>query len=1014
MDLYEFLPKYPEIDNQLDIYSGNFNQEIYNKKEFREYKLEKVEKRPENKGELMNHQKIISRFFSVNTPYNELLLYHYMGTGKTCAMFGPIEEILSKKVYKRVYILARSKNILEKHMNELANVCTYNKYVPEAKQTSERYKRQLKKIIGIKYTFKTFYSFVKDIKLRSDSYNKKQYENCIFAIDEVHNLRLKPTKKDDRSIDIYKEMHRFLHLIKNKKVLLLSGTPMKDRPEEISNIMNLILPTNQQLPTGKKFLNEYMENGKIKEDKKEELREHFKGRISYLKINLPANLRKIYNGETFPTFTKYLKLCPDYMKSYQSKRYLEIYDNETKNEDDNDNERIVNLYSGSRQASLCVFPKEIIKEKNKNKLNKKVIKKKDKYKLQKDFVNIIKTDTKDTKDILKHIRKYSSKYYNVLKNILDDKKNKDKTFFIYSSYVNNSGLILFSKLLELFKFKKYTSGTNTDKRKRYILLTGNDTSSINKLIKKFNEPQNKNGEYIKIILGSRLVSEGLSFHNIQNVHILTGHWNFSETEQVISRAIRSFSHKDLMRNDNDVIDINIFLHVSIPKLDKEEQLNKSIDLLMYKKSEQKDISIKNIEYFIKKNAFDCELNIDRNRQLEYVDDSRDCDYEPCDYSCNNVDANSSTDYSSYNIYYNNEIQRQMIEKIKDIFNYSFYLKYDDIKNEIEKERFDIPDTSLNFILLETLQYIINTNEYMYNKYGFVNFLREDNNIYFLVNNISHNYNKLSSFYTKYPIMQVKQNFSELLSKEYYKKFDYILKELINTHDKEKLKNVPLNIQLEIIKNCIFAKIWERPENKDFREWILSIYNIKLFNNMYILYFENTLYCLKIDNIPNNIWEICDENVQKMYVEQIESEMNKFKQEYKYYGKYNNKKQFQIVDVSNNTKKESEDSREQSTGKVATSYKVEDLAVICLDLDIEIDLKLLNGSKKTNYLKFLNLSKTRMLDDKNIEKVLKIMKKSKNSVNMTDLKLFKYYCSFKKKDIIEIIKKKMEENGQIIK
>ena len=69
--------------------------------------------------------------------------------------------------------------------------------------------------------------------------------------------------------DIYKEMHRFLHLIENKKVLLLSGTPMKDRPEEISTIMNLILPTNQQLPTGKKFLNKYMENGKIKEDKKD-------------------------------------------------------------------------------------------------------------------------------------------------------------------------------------------------------------------------------------------------------------------------------------------------------------------------------------------------------------------------------------------------------------------------------------------------------------------------------------------------------------------------------------------------------------------------------------------------------------------------------------------------------------------------------------------------------------------------------------------------------------------------
>ncbi len=51
--------------------------------------------------------------------------------------------------------------------------------------------------------------------------------------------------------------HRFIHLLTNKKVLLLTGTPMKDGPQEIASLMNLILPLTQQMPTNKNFLKEY-------------------------------------------------------------------------------------------------------------------------------------------------------------------------------------------------------------------------------------------------------------------------------------------------------------------------------------------------------------------------------------------------------------------------------------------------------------------------------------------------------------------------------------------------------------------------------------------------------------------------------------------------------------------------------------------------------------------------------------------------------------------------------------
>jgi hypothetical protein len=48
MDISDFLPIYPEIDQgDIPIYDVPFNQAIYNKKEFYELKLQPTEARPE-------------------------------------------------------------------------------------------------------------------------------------------------------------------------------------------------------------------------------------------------------------------------------------------------------------------------------------------------------------------------------------------------------------------------------------------------------------------------------------------------------------------------------------------------------------------------------------------------------------------------------------------------------------------------------------------------------------------------------------------------------------------------------------------------------------------------------------------------------------------------------------------------------------------------------------------------------------------------------------------------------
>ena len=97
MNIEDFLPKYANLEKfpeaGLNPYKDNFYESIYRKKEFYDERLEKEEDLPTERGTLMKNQKIIARFLSSHTMYNELILVHKMGTGKTCSAIGAIEQI---------------------------------------------------------------------------------------------------------------------------------------------------------------------------------------------------------------------------------------------------------------------------------------------------------------------------------------------------------------------------------------------------------------------------------------------------------------------------------------------------------------------------------------------------------------------------------------------------------------------------------------------------------------------------------------------------------------------------------------------------------------------------------------------------------------------------------------------------------------------------------------------------------------------------------------------------------
>ena len=100
---YEELKNNNMKDNYLypNINDANFNVKIASKQEFKDFQYNgEIAKDIQSKSdeacteefEILPHQHFVRNFMSNETPYNSLLLFHELGTGKTCSAIGIAEE----------------------------------------------------------------------------------------------------------------------------------------------------------------------------------------------------------------------------------------------------------------------------------------------------------------------------------------------------------------------------------------------------------------------------------------------------------------------------------------------------------------------------------------------------------------------------------------------------------------------------------------------------------------------------------------------------------------------------------------------------------------------------------------------------------------------------------------------------------------------------------------------------------------------------------------------------------
>lgn len=858
-------------------------------------------------------------------------------TGKTCTAVGAIEQIRSEGGgFRGAFYLAKGDALLNNFINELIFKCTDGRYIPdEYKKLTELEKvRRKKKSISSYYTMNTFETFAKEISKSSDEILQKRYNNMVIVIDEVHNLRIQ--KKED-GLNTYTQFWRFLHVVKDCKILLMSGTPMKDSVDEIASVMNLILPVNEQLPTENDFLDAYFtkenyggeEVYRVQDDMTDELKEIFKGRVSYLKA-MQSEVSKVFVGERSGSL-QHFKVVEDFMSNLQSTSYVEAYRI--------DQEERKGVYTNSRQAALFVFPDGSYGKKGFDKYVRKTKsgsmmgddgKRRSifTFSLEPELRNAIRADTVDK--MLKNLSMFSSKYAASVQTILQSQR-ENKLVFVYNEFVGGSGLVLFGAILELFGFSK-ASGNEPEgnEKPRYASITSEtaSTKQIRSLVNRYNQPDNMYGKVINVIMGSRKIAEGFSLLNVQVEDIHTPWFNYSEIAQAEARGYRLGSHRMLLEMGI-VPQVSIYQRVSTSSLLVEQT---SIDLYMYEISESKDISIKGVERLLKESAWDCSLTYNRNHIIGQ-DGERECDYMDCDYVCDGVPpemieegvTNADLDYSTFQLYYYQPNVKKIIEQLILIFRYNFSLDLQTILSLIDYSTFEV---------VTALRTMINDSVEIMNKYGYPSYLQEDNDIFFLVNSLSVIGNFSSDYYTQFPHVKPLTNYRNIIEPIYVKSLPEIVDTICKSQTEEEMRNgmarLPKIAREFFIEGSILARKMGVTKNVKIRDLILKYFESYYdeFDGMWLSWYlfedENVIRCLK-----GNTWEDCGEEYKEKIDARRRSQRQKLETNpYGFYGQIDRINNiFSIRDVSQPIPTKGQQIK---SGKVCSTWTLKPLFDLVLD------------------------------------------------------------------------------------
>lgn len=577
--------KYPDIQDD----------EFYNKiyEIYKDYKIPKKKKSLEDicfpkKFDLQNSQKLLGQYINPKTPYTGILVYHRIGAGKTCTAV-QIGEAWKK--HRRIIVVVPA-SLKGNFRNELRSLCAGANYLKDEERkllqdfhpSSVEYQNIIEKSDERIDKYYEIYSYNKFIEMAQ---NKEiNLKNAILIIDEIQNM---VSEEGTYYNVLYKLIHKSP---KDLRVVLLSATPMFDKPQELALTINLLRP-KKEIPTGREFDKKFVKiiktkNGGFKyEAKNLDLFKHsMKGLVSYFRGAPP---------HVFPEMKiKYVKCI---MSDFQYSAYKGVLKHEASMADFKSIKKKVieslsvtklpnNFFIGTRFVSNVVFPNRKVGDEG-----------------FKSFKG---------KKILKDLDIYSCKFYRIMTKI----NNSSGKVFVYSGFKEEAGIKSFARVLEAYGYKNYVK--EGEGVKRYAIWSGDEDINLKEEIKSvYNQKNNLNGSKLKVLILSPAAKEGISLAGVRQAHILEPYWNMARLQQIIGRGSRFCSHKDLPEEKRN---IKVYIYIATHP-DEPETVDQYINYLAY----QKNKLVGEFEKAIKESAIDCKLFKNANYYADLDDEEFVCD-----------------------------------------------------------------------------------------------------------------------------------------------------------------------------------------------------------------------------------------------------------------------------------------------------------------------------------------------------------------------------------------------------
>ena len=241
-----------------------------------------------NNFSLLIHQKIVRDYINIYTPYRGLLLFHGLGSGKTCSSIAIAEGIKNDKkvlimtpaslkdnyveelkkcgdyMYKKnqfwefidtktnpqyVEYLSTILKLPQEYINTnggawFINVKKEPNYDILNFEDQKKINSQLDKMINYKYQFIS-YNGLRSSHLNGMTYGGtiNPFSNKVIIIDEAHNFISRIVNKLTKKTSLSMRLYNYLMDAENCKIILLSGTPIINYPNEIAILFNILRGT---------------------------------------------------------------------------------------------------------------------------------------------------------------------------------------------------------------------------------------------------------------------------------------------------------------------------------------------------------------------------------------------------------------------------------------------------------------------------------------------------------------------------------------------------------------------------------------------------------------------------------------------------------------------------------------------------------------------------------------------------------------------------------------------------